>query len=125
MHPVFLPRGHSVATFPVTFLNAANWQELRGQLDSRARAFADAAGFEPKPGRQLLLPGADGGLAGVLFALERPEEPNKDLFWPGALPGSLPAGPPPSAPPPPRPHPSAPAFSLRRSGERRGGGRGG
>ncbi len=92
MHPVFLPRGHSVATVPVTFVNAANWQELRGQLDSRARAFADAAGFEPKPGRQLLLPAADGGLAGVLFALERPEEPNKDLFWPGALPGSLPAG---------------------------------
>src|SRR2546429_1359988 len=112
MHPVFLPRGHSVATVPVTFLNAANWQELRGQLDSRARAFADAAGFEPKPGRQLLLPGADGGLAGVLFALERPEEPNKDLFWPGALPGSLPAGRLRLVPPPPHPQRSAPAIRL-------------
>jgi leucyl aminopeptidase len=92
MHPVFLPRGHSVATVPVTFVHAANWPELRGQLDARARGFADAAGFEPKAGRHLLLPGADGSLAGVLFALERPEEPNKDLFWPGALPALLPAG---------------------------------
>jgi leucyl aminopeptidase len=92
MHPVFLPRGHSVATVPVTFVHAANWPELRGRLDARARGFADAAGFEPKAGRHLLLPGADGSLAGVLFALERPEEPNKDLFWPGALPALLPAG---------------------------------
>jgi leucyl aminopeptidase len=92
MHPVFLPRGHAVATVPVTFVNAAAWHGLRERLDSRARAFADAAGFEPKPGRLLLLPATDGGLAEVLFGLERPEEPNKDLFWPGALPGLLPAG---------------------------------
>src|SRR5919201_539324 len=92
MHPVFLPRCHAVATVPVTFVNAATWHGLRERLDSRARAFADAAGFEPKPGRHLVLPATDGGLAGVLFGLERPEEPNKDLFWPGALPGLLPAG---------------------------------
>ena len=87
MHPVFLPRGNSATTVPVTFVNAANWRELRAALDSPARGFADAAGFEPKAGRHCLLPAADGGLAGVLFALERPEEPSKDLFWPGALPG--------------------------------------
>jgi len=92
MHPIFLPRGQSVATVPVTFVNAATWRELRETLDSRARAFVDAAGFEPKAGRHCLLPSTDGGLAGVLFALERPEEPNKDLFWPGALPALLPAG---------------------------------
>jgi leucyl aminopeptidase len=92
MHPIFLPRGQSVATVPVTFVNAATWRELRETLDSRARAFVDAAGFEPKAGRHCLLPSAEGGLAGVLFALERPEEPNKDLFCPGALPALLPAG---------------------------------
>ena len=92
MHPVFLPRGHSVTTVPVTFVNAANWREQRAALESRARGFADAAGFEPKAGRHCLLPDADGGLAGVLFALERPEEPSKDLFWPGALPALLPGG---------------------------------
>jgi len=90
MHPVFLPRGHSATTVPVTFVNAANWPDLRGALDSRAQGFADAAGFEPKAGRHCLLPGPDGGLGGVLFALERPEEPSKDLFWPGALPTLLP-----------------------------------
>ena len=92
MHPIFLPRGRSVATVPVTFVHAATWRELRDTLDSRARAFVDGAGFEPKAGRHCLVPSAQGGLAGVLFALERPEEPTKDLFWPGALPALLPAG---------------------------------
>ena len=74
MHPVFLPRGHSATTVPVTFVNAATWRDLRERLDPRARAFADAAGFEPKAGRHLLLPAADGALAGVLFALEGEED---------------------------------------------------
>ncbi len=56
------------------------------------RAFADAAGFEPKPGRHLLLPGAEGELGGVLFALEAADDPGKDPFRPGALSGLLPAG---------------------------------
>src|SRR5437870_2556677 len=92
MHPVFLPRGHSATTVPVTFVNAATWRDLRERLDARARAFADAAGFEPKAGRHLLLPAADGALAGVLFALEGEDEASKDLFWPGALAPLLPAG---------------------------------
>src|SRR5260370_4153349 len=90
MHPIFLPRGRSVATVPVTFVNAATWRERRETLDSPARAFVDPAGFEPKAGRHCLLP--SGGLGGILFALERPDEPNKDLFWPGALPALLPTG---------------------------------
>jgi leucyl aminopeptidase len=92
MHPAFVPRGQSATTVPINFVNAATWRDLRTSLDSRAGAFADAAGFEPQPGRHLLLPAPDGGLAGVLFALEAPDEPNRDLFWPGALPGLLPAG---------------------------------
>jgi leucyl aminopeptidase len=92
MHRVLLPRGHSTTTVPVTFVTAETWREQRERLDARARAFADAAGFEPKPGRHLLLPAADGGLAGVLFALEAPGAAQKDLFAPGALSGVLPAG---------------------------------
>src|SRR5215831_11524918 len=92
MHPVFLPRGQSATTVPVTFVNAATWPDLRQRLDARARAFADAAGFEPKAGRHLLLPAADGALAGVLFALEGEDDASKDLFWPGALAPLLPAG---------------------------------
>jgi leucyl aminopeptidase len=92
MHPVFLSRGHTATTIPVTFVNAATWQEFRESLDSRARTFADAAGFEPKAGRHLFLPAADGALAGVLFALETGDDPSKDMFRPGALSGLIPAG---------------------------------
>jgi leucyl aminopeptidase len=92
MHPIFLRRGQIASTIPVTFVNAASWPELRDRLDSRARAFADACRFEPSPGRHLLLPSAEGALAGVVFALEGSEDPNKDLFRPAALCGLLPPG---------------------------------
>jgi leucyl aminopeptidase len=92
MHPTFLPRGPVAGTVPVTFVNAATWRDLREGLGSSARAFAEASGFEPKAGRHLLLPATDGSLAGVLFALEAPEEANKDLFRPGALASIVPAG---------------------------------
>src|SRR5258708_9521939 len=88
----FLAPGSATATVPVTFVTAASWTETRDRLDARSRAFADAAGFEPSPGRQLLLPGPDGGLAGVLFGLENQDHASKDLLRPGALPTVLPAG---------------------------------
>ncbi|HZE45793.1 MAG TPA: leucyl aminopeptidase family protein [Xanthobacteraceae bacterium] len=93
MHPIFLPRGHHQATtVPVTFVNAANWRGVREHLDSRERAFTEAAGFEPKAGRHLLLPGADGSLSGVLFALEAADDPHRDLFRPGTLTSIVPPG---------------------------------
>ena len=67
MHPAFFARGDSLAV-PVTFVTAATWPEQRAELDSKSRAYAEAAGFEPKAGRHLLLPAPDGALAGVLFA---------------------------------------------------------
>ena len=92
MHPIFLPCGEIASTIPVTFVNAANWRAVRDSLDSRARSFADSSAFEPKPGRHLLLPSADGALGTVLFGIEHDEDPNKDLFRPGALCGVLPSG---------------------------------
>jgi leucyl aminopeptidase len=92
MHPIFLPRGQIASTIPVTFVHAASWPALRDSLDSGARAFTDACRFEPSPGRHLLLPSAEGALAGVLFALEGSEDPNKDLFRPATLCGLLPPG---------------------------------
>jgi leucyl aminopeptidase len=92
MHPLFLPRGHQAATVPVTFVNATTWRGVREHLDSRERGFAEAAAFEPKPGRHLLLPGPEGSLSGVLFALEAADDPHKDLFRPGALASILPPG---------------------------------
>jgi leucyl aminopeptidase len=91
IHPAFLPRGEATAV-PVTFVTPATWGELRTVLDARHRAFADAVGFEPRAGRHLLLPGPDGGLAGVLFALENADDSQPDRFRPGALAGLLPPG---------------------------------
>jgi len=89
---VFVSPGSATRTVPVTFVTAATWSEARDRLEARSRAFADAAGFEPRAGRHLLLPGPDGGLAGVLFGLEDADETSKDLLRPGALPALLPAG---------------------------------
>jgi leucyl aminopeptidase len=80
------------AAVPVTFVTSATWAETRDQLDAKSRAFADAAGFEPKAGRHLLLAGPDGGLVGVLFGLENAGDQSTDLLRPGALPGLVPAG---------------------------------
>jgi leucyl aminopeptidase len=89
MHPVFAASG-APAT-PIWFVTAATWDAFRRKLDAGASAFADATGFQPKPGRHLALPAAQGGLAGILFALENAEAVN-DPFLPGSLPGLLPAG---------------------------------
>jgi leucyl aminopeptidase len=92
MHRTFLPRGEAVSTIPVWFVNAATWPELRDGLDRGSRTFAEAAGFEPSPGRHLLLPSAKGDIAGVLFAIEGAGDPSKDYFRPGALADLVPAG---------------------------------
>jgi leucyl aminopeptidase len=89
LHPVFVPRGQTSTPLPITFVTPATWPEVRTRLDGRARVFAEAAGFEPRAGRHLLLPGREGG---VLFALEAADDPSKDLLRPGALCGLLPAG---------------------------------
>jgi leucyl aminopeptidase len=70
---------------PMWLVTAANWPQVRDRLDARARAFADAAQFEPKPGRHLLVPADQGAL--VLFGLDK-----DDPFSPGRLPEVLPPG---------------------------------
>jgi leucyl aminopeptidase len=89
---VFVSPGSAPGTVPITFVTAATWPQLRDNLDARSRAFAEAAGFAPKAGRHLLLPGPEGELAGVLFGLEPMDDTSKDLLRPGALPALLPAG---------------------------------
>jgi leucyl aminopeptidase len=89
MSSVFVARGTADA-IPIWFVTTTTYAEVRGRLDAGARAFADAAGFEPKAGRLLLLPGT-AGLGGVLFGLEATDD-MKDLFLPGRLPQLLPEG---------------------------------
>src|SRR5262245_3425751 len=91
MHPAFRAPGSGAV--PIYFVDSKTFGEGDG-LDPSARAFARAAGFEPKPGRHLLLPGAGHAtvLAGVLFAVDPPDAAARDPFWPGRLAGVRPPG---------------------------------
>jgi leucyl aminopeptidase len=90
MHCIFTAPG--AGAVPVHLVTPAIWASLRESLDPAARAFADAAGFEPRAGRHLLLPARDGSLAGILFGLDADDHPARDPFAPGRLPGLLPTG---------------------------------
>jgi len=91
MHPIFVNAGEAQAT-PIWFVHAGNTDTVRQGLGERERAFIGAAGFEAKAGRLLLLPSADGKLAGALFGIERPGDATIDLFRPGQLVNLLPPG---------------------------------
>lgn len=91
MHPIFAIATKTQAV-PILFVTAKTFAEVTRILDERGHAFLRAAGFEPKAGRHLLVPGPDGKLAGVLFGLENSHDPVKDLFRPGQLAGVLPPG---------------------------------
>src|SRR5436190_22460346 len=90
MHPVFAA-SPGVTPIPIWFVSKESYPQVRDGLDAQARAFAASAGFEPKTGQSLLLPGKDGALAGVLFGIEASGK-TPDRFLPGRLPGLLPAG---------------------------------
>ena len=81
----------SAAAVPVHFCTAATWEALLGTLPA-ARDHAKMLGFEPKAGRHLLVPGAGGSLAAVVFALEDAAARARDPFLPGKLATLLPAG---------------------------------
>jgi len=91
MHSIFASAGKAQAV-PILFVTARTFTEATRALDARAREFMRAAGFEPKAGRHLIVPGTDGKLAGILFGLENADDPVKDLFRPGQLAGVLPPG---------------------------------
>jgi leucyl aminopeptidase len=90
MHPIFVKA--DAQAVPILFVTDSNFAEATKILDQRGRAFVRAAGFEPKPGKHLIVPDAAGKLAGVLLGLEEAGDQALDLFRPGALAGLLPAG---------------------------------
>jgi leucyl aminopeptidase len=90
MHPIFANAGEPA--IPILFVNAATFEATIAGIDDREQVYVRATGYEPKAGRHLVVPKADGTLAGVLFGIEAADEPVKDLFRPGALVGLLPPG---------------------------------
>jgi leucyl aminopeptidase len=82
----------TTAPTQITFVTKATWDAIRGELPAPARQFAAANDFAAKPGKLLVLPAADGGIAQVLFGLEDADHKARDPFRPGALPGLLPPG---------------------------------
>ncbi len=93
MDSIFIT-GQTADAIPIWFVTAASYPDIRKTIGVDACAFADAAGFEPKAGRLLLLPGQKGDavrLGGVLFGLEGADE-TKNLFLPGRLSTQLPNG---------------------------------
>ncbi len=92
MHPAFVARGQASDSIPIVFVTSQNWDGLRKTLGERAVAFADATGFEPKPGQHAILPGQDGAIMGILFGTEPDGDRFANPFLPGNLPGLLPNG---------------------------------
>jgi leucyl aminopeptidase len=77
---------------PIWLVTEASWPAVAGGLAPMARAFAAAQGFEPKPGRHVVLPGPDGEIAGVVLGVEGPDAKRADPFGPGRLSSLLPDG---------------------------------
>ena len=82
----------TATSVPIWLLDRETWPALRAGLAPEAAAFAQAAGFEPKPGRHALLPGADGRLSAVLFAQDPRDARSADRFLAGRLVSLLPKG---------------------------------
>lgn len=82
----------AASPIPISFTTPSTWEATLQSLPPAARQFASESGFAAKPGACLLLPGADGHLANVLFGLEDDTASSRDPFRPGALCALLPAG---------------------------------
>jgi leucyl aminopeptidase len=77
---------------PIRFVTRESWPRDETELAERARNFGRANGFEPKAGRMLLVPGDDGAISQVIFALGSAQTRDADPFLPGELATRLPAG---------------------------------
>jgi leucyl aminopeptidase len=88
MYPVFVARSRSA--LPIWFVTPASFAKILGSLPKTAQTFVKTSGFEPQPGRHLVLPG-NAGVSGALFGIERSAD-GCNPFLPGLLAGALPAG---------------------------------
>ena len=89
---LLLPPGPVGASRPIYIVRKGDEKAGLAQLSAEARAWLNANDFKATPGKVVLLPGADGALAGAVLGLGAPEEAPRNALAPGALPGALPAG---------------------------------
>ena len=75
---------------PILLVDAGDWATARARLPAEAVAFAEAMGFEPRPGRHIILPGPRGALGAVIFVSD--DGSGTDRFAPGRLASLLPKG---------------------------------
>jgi leucyl aminopeptidase len=76
---------------PIWFATKDNSADVLAALPAAQRDWVAANAFEATAGRHLLLPSADGALAGVVFGLEEGVR-HRDAFLPGKLATLLPPG---------------------------------
>lgn len=91
MHPLLRPAGTAGAV-PVTFVTPKTWPAVRDRLKPAQQTFAGAIGFEPKPGRCVVIPDTKGEVGLVLFGIEADDAAHRDPLLAGKLPGQIPAG---------------------------------
>ena len=89
-HPAFAPSGADAV--PIRLVSEAGWPELAASLDPASARYAEATGFEPKPGAVCLLPSPDGAISAVLFGIAPEGAADADPFITAKLATSLPAG---------------------------------
>ncbi|CCD86830.1 Putative Leucine aminopeptidase [Bradyrhizobium sp. ORS 285] len=90
--PSIFETSSAPSAVPISFVTKSSWPGIKESLSPEARTFAEANAYAAKPGSCLILPGADGRIAQVLFGIEEADAKHRDLFRPGTLPGLLPAG---------------------------------
>ena len=90
MHPLLAPETETAR--PIWLVSEDTWPGVRDGLPAIARSFAEAQGFEPKPGRHCLLPDSDGSLLGAVLGVDGPQAKRADPFLAGQLSASLPEG---------------------------------
>lgn len=76
------------AALPIHLVTPADLPALRARLAPAQQQWLQASGFDASPGRVLLLPAADGALAGVLAGVDTAQP----LWQLAGLPQQLPAG---------------------------------
>jgi leucyl aminopeptidase len=88
----YLPSDTETPSSPVWTVSPDTLAARLGEIGGPVEAFATASGFEATAGNLLVVPTAEGTIAGALFGLGRPGDAARTPFLPGRLASSLPTG---------------------------------